>query len=214
MAPITAGHDQDRLAAALERAASSNAHYPVSIPAAEGERLHDWVTREAARETIEIGLGYGVSALYICAGLKAAGGGRHVAMDPHQATRFEGRGLSLLGAAGVADMLEFHPRPSETVLPELLHAGRAFDFAFVDGNHRFDWVFVDLVYLGRLVRPGGIVFVDDHQLPAIRKAVAFFVANLRWAIEEVSNDDPKHVWVVLRVALEPVERDFTHFVDF
>jgi len=31
----------------------------------------------------------------------------------------------------------------------------------VDGNHRFDAVFVDLYYLGRLLRPGGVMFLDD-----------------------------------------------------
>jgi hypothetical protein len=30
-------------------------------------------------------------------------------------------------------------------------------FAFVDGNHRFERVFLDLIYIGRLVRPGAIV---------------------------------------------------------
>lgn len=213
MARVTAPHDDIRLAAALERA-SSEAHYPLSIPAVEGERLGHWVTREGASQTIEIGLGHGVSALYICAGIAATPGARHVAMDPYQATRFEGRGRSLLGEAGVADMLEFYERPSEAVLPDLLEDGRTFDFAFVDGNHRFDWVFVDLVYLGRLVHPGAIVFVDDHQLPAIRKAVSFFTANLAWEVEELSVDDPQHSWVVLRTARAPVERDFTHFVDF
>ena len=213
MARVSAAQDDIRVATALERAASE-AHYPVSIPTAEGERLRHWVAREAARQTMEIGLGYGVSALYICAGTVATPGARHVAMDPHQTTRFEGRGLSLIGAAGMADMLEFYERPSESVLPDLLEDGRTFDFAFVDGNHRFDWVFVDLVYLGRLVRPGGIVFVDDYQLPAIRKAADFFVANLGWAVEERSVDDTQHGWIVLRTAREPVERDFTFFVDF
>jgi hypothetical protein len=29
----------------------------------------------------------------------------------------------------------------------------------------FDGVFLDLIYLGRLVCAGGILFVDDYQLP-------------------------------------------------
>ena len=45
--------------------------------------------------------------------------------------------------------------------------GRRFDLALVDGNHRFDAVFVDVYYLARLLRPGGIVSVHDHHLPGI-----------------------------------------------
>jgi predicted O-methyltransferase YrrM len=85
--------------------------FPVAASAAEGEALKQCVTREAAGQTIEIGLGYGISALYICEGLLANGDetARHVVIDPHQATRFADIGRQVLGEAGVADMVEFHP---------------------------------------------------------------------------------------------------------
>ena len=43
--------------------------FPVAVYAAEGEALREWVLREGATRTIEIGLGYGISALHICEGL-------------------------------------------------------------------------------------------------------------------------------------------------
>jgi predicted O-methyltransferase YrrM len=36
--------------------------FPVAVGAAEGEALREWVVRERATRTIEIGLSYGVSA--------------------------------------------------------------------------------------------------------------------------------------------------------
>ena len=39
----------------------------VSVTAAEAEALRGWVAREGASRTIEIGLGYGVSARAVCA---------------------------------------------------------------------------------------------------------------------------------------------------
>jgi hypothetical protein len=69
-------------------------------------------------------------------------------------------------------------------------------------------VFVDLVYLGRLVRPGGLVFLDHYQLPSIRSAVSFFTKNLGWTIEESSTNDDHHHWAVLRTAHIPTERPF------
>ena len=192
-----------------------HAVFPVAVSAAEGEALKRWVVREKATCTIEVGLGYAVSALYIIEGLMSNGGEvRHVAMDPNQATRFGNCGLQAIEEAGATRRLEFHAVESQIVLPWLLGEGRTFDLAFIDGNHRFDGVFVDLVYLGRLVKRGGIIFVDDYQLPGIARAVSFFVTNLNWVIEETSREEEFHHWVVLRTATAPDNRPFTHFVDF
>jgi predicted O-methyltransferase YrrM len=188
---------------------------PVAISADEGEALKRWVVREKATSTIEVGLGYAISGLYILEGLISNGGDvRHVAMDPNQGTRFGNCGLLAIEEAGATRLLEFHADESQVVLPRLLGEGRTFDLAFVDGNHRFDGVFVDLAYLGRLVKRGGIIFVDDYQLPGIARAVSFFVKNLGWVVEEVSDEEDLHHWVVLRTATAPDTRPFTHFVEF
>lgn len=190
--------------------------FPVGIGLAEGEGLKDWVLRESARHTIEVGLGYGISALFICEGLLTNGApdAHHVALDPNQATRFANCGLQFLEEAGVSHLIDFLPTASEIALPGFLAEGRRFDLAFVDGNHRFDGVFLDLIYLGRLVRPGGIVFVDDFQLRSVARSVSFCTRNLRWTVEDRSTDDTRHHWVVLRTAPAPVERGFDHYVDF
>jgi predicted O-methyltransferase YrrM len=195
---------------------STHQLFPVAIDAAEGEALREWVRQEGASNTIEIGLGYGIAALFICEALLRNGAAdpHHLALDPNQETRFASCGLQFLNEAGVADLIEFHPNPSEIILPRLLAEGRSFDLAFVDGNHRFDGVFLDLIYLGRLVRNGGIIFVDDYQLAAIARAVAFCTTNLQWTIEEVSARDPRHQWTVLRTAPVPPQRGFDYFVDF
>ncbi len=199
----------------ISNAGKAHSVFPVAVTADEGEALERWVTRERATRTVEIGLGYGVSALFICAGLLVNGGAaRHVAVDPHQATRFENCGLQLLEEAGLAGLVEHHPAESQTALPRFLSEGRTFDLAFVDGNHRFDGVFLDLVYLDRLVRPGGIVFVDDHQLPSVARAASFCLRNLGWTLVESSDADELHGWAVLRTSVEPDTRSFDHFVDF
>jgi predicted O-methyltransferase YrrM len=190
--------------------------FPVAIPQAEGRALERVVEEARATRTIETGLGYGMSTLYLCAGLLAAGrpAVRHVAIDPYQHGRFADLGLAALARAGVEDMVEHLARPSEIVLPSLLEAERRFDVAFVDGNHRFDGVFVDLFFLGHLVRPGGRVFLDDYQLPGVRRAAAFFAANLAWTIDEVSPPDDLHRWAVFTTPTEPDERPHDFFVDF
>lgn len=188
----------------------------VSISPGEGEALREWVLRENATRTIEIGLAYGLSTLYICEGLLRPDlpAARHVALDPFQATRFANRGLQALREAGVAALVEHVDEISQIALPTFLKEGRQFDLAFVDGNHRFDSVFLDLFYLGRLLPKGGVVFVDDYDLPGIHRAVSFYLSNLDWRIEETSPRGDGHHWVALRTATTADTRDFRHFVDF
>ncbi len=190
--------------------------FPVAVTAEEGEALREWVQHEAATHTIEIGLGYGLAALFACEGLLANGDPtpRHVVLDPNQATRFANCGLQVLDDAGVAKLIEFHPEASETALPRFLSEGRRFDLAFIDANHRFDGIFLDLIYLGRLIRRGGILFVDDYQLPSIRRATSFCTTNLGWQIEQASTEDDLHHWAALRTAQAPHPRPFDHYVDF
>jgi predicted O-methyltransferase YrrM len=188
----------------------------VSISVGEGEALTRWVLQEKAVKTIEIGLAFGVSALRICEGLIGSGNpdARHIVLDPFQARSFSNRGLQALEEAGVIPIVEFHPEMSQIALPVFLRKGRSFDFGFVDGNHRFDSVFLDLFYLGRLLRRGGVIILDDYDLPGIRRAVSFYVTNLGWRVEETSLAGDDHHWVVLRTAEAEDNRDFRHFVDF
>jgi predicted O-methyltransferase YrrM len=187
----------------------------VAIGPAEGAALRDWVRREAAEQTIETGLGYAVSTLFICEGLRANGpGGRHVAIDPRLPNNHVDTGLHALEEAGVRELVEFHAEGSEAVLPRLLAEGRRFDLAFVDGNHRFEGVFLDLVYCGRLLPPGRIVFVDDMQLPAVRRATAFCVSNLGWTVEDDGREN-EHEWLVLRTGSpDAFRRPYDGFVEF
>lgn len=190
--------------------------FPTAINAKEGEALRRWVSHEDAQRTIEIGLGYGISALFLCEGLLASGNMdvTHVVIDPHQKTRFANCGLQALEEAGLGRVVEYHAEESQIALPRFRSEGRSFDFAFVDGDHRFDGVFPDLVYLGSLVRRGGIIILDDYQLPAVVRASSFFLTNHGWTIEEVSEPDPHHQWAVLRTSTFPDTRPFGFFVDF
>ena len=190
--------------------------FPLAIGAAEGAALREWVVGEGATRTIEIGLGYGISALFICEGLLRGGdpAARHVVVDPYQATRLANCGLQVLEEAGMLSLVEHHAQESQIALPVFLGEGRRFDLAFVDGNHRFDGVFLDLVYLGRLLHPGAIVLVDDYQLPAVARAASFCLTNLGWSLEAVSPVDALHQWAVLRTSALPDTRPFDYYVEF
>jgi predicted O-methyltransferase YrrM len=111
-------------------------------------------------------------------------------------------------------MVEHNEDESGISLHRFLDEARSFDLAFVDGNHRFEEVFVDLFYLGCLVRPGGIVVLDDYHLPGVARVASFFASNLGWSVEEVSPADDFHQWAVLRTSTFPDTRPLDPFVDF
>jgi|SRR5215211_1543264 len=155
---------------------------PHSVERAEGEALRDLAVAEGARETIEVGLALGISALFFCEAV-VKHGGRHTAIDPFQQESWNGAGLRTLREAGVRDVVEVIEEESQLALPRLVAEGRIFDFAFVDGDHRFEGVFLDLYYMTRLVKPGGLVVVDDMWMPAARMAVAYVDKNLGARLE-------------------------------
>jgi predicted O-methyltransferase YrrM len=196
--------------------------FPVAIGPDEGLALRDWVVREHALRTVEVGLGFAVSTLFIAEGLLENGGdGRHVAIDPYQfvglpehRTTYVGVGVQTLEDAGVRDLVEFFEEESQVVLPRLLSEGRRYDLAFIDGNHRFEAAFLDLIYAGRLLEDGCVVFVDDVQLPGVDRAVRFCVSNLGWRIEDEGEELP-HAWRVLRTGSKDVfRRPMAEFTDF
>jgi predicted O-methyltransferase YrrM len=214
--------DSLRRGAALTSDERGRAFFPVAIGPEEGAALRDWVRRERATKTFEVGLGWAVSTLFICEALLENGGGAHVAIDPYQLeglpqhrTRYDGAGLRALEEAGVRGLVEFHREESQIVLPRLLAEGRRFDLAFIDGNHRFEAVFLDLVYSARLVKERGIVFVDDTQLPGVRRSVGFCLANLGWVAEDAGAEGGIHEWLVLRTGpAEAFRRSYTELADF
>jgi predicted O-methyltransferase YrrM len=196
--------------------------FPVAIGKKEGIALREWVCKEGALQTFETGLGFAISTLFILEGLLEKGSDvRHVAADPYQfsglpmhRTTYTGVGLQILQDAGVRDLVEFYAEESQVVLPRLLADGRQFDLCFLDGNHRFEGVFLDLIYSGRLLRESGVVFVDDRQLVGVRRAVDFCVANLGWTIEDVGKEGT-HEWIVLRTGpKDAFLRPITEFVEF
>jgi predicted O-methyltransferase YrrM len=189
-----ASHDQglSRVEGFLERAyhrgsvpGSSGAPQdltPHSVEAELGAALRDLAIAEGATRTIEVGLALGMSALFLCQAVLPRGG-RHVAIDPFQQESWNGAGLRALREAGVDDVVEVIEEESQLALPRLVSEGRRFDLAFVDGDHRFEGVFLDLYFMTRLVKPGGLVVVDDLWMPAVRTAVAYVERNLGAELE-------------------------------
>ncbi|KOV21675.1 hypothetical protein ADK58_30640 [Streptomyces sp. XY152] len=154
----------------------------VTLPERDCDQVRDLLVEERVGTVVEIGLAYAGSALAIGEALLRTGSRnpRHVVIDPFQYTAYDGVGWELLCGAGLDGIAELVTEPSQRFLARLADAGFVADAAFVDGSHHFHNVFVDLHFLGEIVRPGGIVLLDDLWWPSVGAAVAYFETNLGW----------------------------------
>jgi predicted O-methyltransferase YrrM len=154
----------------------------VTVPERDCDVLRDLMIAEGVETVVEVGLAYGSSALAIGEALVSVGARRplHVIIDPLQATEWSNVGWQLLRSAGLETIARLVLQPSSMALPQLIADGLTADAAFVDGSHRFHEVFVDLYFLRKIVRPGGIVVLDDHWWPSVRTAAHYFEVNMGW----------------------------------
>lgn len=154
----------------------------VALPELECDTLRDALIAHGAHVVIEVGLAYGSSALAIGEALCSTEESdvSHIVIDPFQATAYHNVGWDVLNAAGLAAQTSLFGEPSSIVLARLAHDGFTADAAFVDGSHRFHEVFVDLYFLRKLVRPDGLIILDDAALPSVATALRYFDLNLGW----------------------------------
>jgi predicted O-methyltransferase YrrM len=154
------------------------------ISETQGEMLQRIIAETKPRVSLEVGLAYGVSALFICDALKMVGGERHIVIDSHQMTEVwdGGAGLRNLKAAGYESLIDFYGEESQRALPKLEARGERIDFAFIDGAHTFDHALVDFFYVDRMLEVGGIVAFDDVGFPCIEKVCRFILKNRNYRI--------------------------------
>jgi predicted O-methyltransferase YrrM len=154
----------------------------VTVPERDCNALRDLLIAESIETIVEVGLAYGSSALAIGEALIAVQARRplHVVIDPLQTTEWSNVGWQMLRSAGLDKIARLILQPSSMALPHLLAEGFTADAAFVDGSHRFHEVFVDLYFLRKIVRPGGLIVLDDHWWPSVRTAEHYFEINMGW----------------------------------
>jgi predicted O-methyltransferase YrrM len=184
----------------------------VSLPNLDGDALRDLLVSENARVVIEIGLAYGSSALAIGEALVSQGaqGTKHVIIDPYQHV-FHNAGFEAIVSAGLSDLSALLAERSQLALPRLVTEELVADAAFVDGSHIFHNVFVDLYFLRELVRPGGLIVLDDCQWPSVATAVRYFEVNTGWRSEVFSKPTRLRAFRVPDSRAEPTFESFKPF---
>jgi len=168
----------------------------------DGWYLQDLIRASHATTSLEVGMAYGVSTLFICDALQQVGQTpSHLAIDPFQHRDWGGIGLKNVARAGFGHFVELIESPSEYVLPQLAQSARQFDFALVDGWHSFDQALVEFFYIDRMLREGGIVAFDDGYWPGISKLMRFIVTLPGYQVYRTTPARPSSVLGRARLAI-------------
>jgi cephalosporin hydroxylase len=134
------------------------------------------------RRTLEVGLGFGGSALAIAASHQQLGhapSAQHTILDPFQSTDWDNAALDAIDRAGLSGYVDFRPQFSSIALAALAGEGTAFDLIYVDGSHVFEDVFIDAYFGFRMLTVDGIILFDDCAIDHVAKVLSFVTAN--WA---------------------------------
>lgn len=129
--------------------------------------------RGLAGDVLEIGVHHGLSAIAVAA--LRGDGRRMVAIDLFEGLQDQNVSGSGSGSReiflrnmrafhGEIDFLEVIAAPSSTARPEAL--GSEFSFCHVDGGHSLEETYGDLSLCSSILRPGGILAVDDYFNPS------------------------------------------------
>jgi predicted O-methyltransferase YrrM len=152
------------------------------ISPSQGMWIYDLCVSVKPKATIEIGMAYGYSTLYILAAIAKNQFGHHTAIDPLQRSSYW-QAIGLTHAQTLAPIQGSEPTfqliedRSDRTATDLIRANSTFEIIFIDGGHRFDDVLVDFYLYAPLCTIGGHIIFDDIWMSSIQTVVAFVRAN-------------------------------------
>ena len=160
---------------------------PTSILESEGRAIHCFMFWRGYSQSLETGMAYGVSTLWLADAVARVDGGHHIAIDPAQVRSYQSIGMLNVERAGLDDVVDTYVEYSENRLPKLVSAKTKLDFAFIDGRHLFDSALIDFFYVDRMLRVGGAVALHDLWMPSLRKLAGFIQQNRNYRLVQVDS---------------------------
>lgn len=122
-----------------------------------GACFHRLVSALKPETVIEFGTAFGVSGMFFLSALEANGKGRLYTFDPNATWRE----LALKNLEAISDRFVSTLGTFEETHAAVLPRDRPIDIAFVDGIHTADFVYPQVELLKGLMRPGGVMILDD-----------------------------------------------------
>jgi predicted O-methyltransferase YrrM len=176
-----------------------------SIRKQQAEWTYSFLKDKEIAQTIETGFAYGCSTAYIMSATNAP----HIAIDPYQ-DYYKNLGLKNIEKLGLSSRFRFEKDLSLKVLPKLLAEGIKCDFAFIDGGHRFDDIFIDFCHIDFILKDQGWVMFDDRWMRSTQHVASFIITNRE--DYELVPTPMQNIFLFQKVGIDT--RDWHHFNNF
>lgn len=148
--------------------------------------LNNLVKNNNFSNVLEIGMAFGTSSLAIIAALPKSG--LLYSIDPYQTDieHWDSVGLIRLNNSNASHKHRLIEEKSFIALPELIKKGDFFDLIYIDGWHTFDGILIDLFYSDKLLKPNGVIGINDTSFASVNKAIKWFLSHREYQ-EEVTD---------------------------
>ena len=80
------------------------------------------------------------------------------------------------------DNISFVVGKSQDTLPSIKEK---VDFALIDGEHMFPCPMIDFYYINVNLQVGGILLIDDMQIPSVRLLYDFLIVSKDWKLKDI-----------------------------
>jgi predicted O-methyltransferase YrrM len=177
----------------------------VSVSKEQGEYIFNFLREENIKKTLEIGFAYGGSAAHIMSATRS----EHYVIEPFP-EYWDNLGLRNIERLGLESLLRLQKGFSHDILPRLVGEGIKFDFVFIDGDHRYDSIFIDFFYSDLLLNQKGYVLFHDIWMRSTQMVCSWIdtnKANYKMIPTPVNN-------IVLYRKNGTDNRNWDHFRDF
>lgn len=144
----------------------------IQSPSGEFIKLHSNTSKEQGiflqeifekikpEKSLEVGLAYGISSLFILEKHRAQGSSEkaHIIIEPYPWGGVAEYNIDNEGLSYLAD-IRYHK--SDVVLPQLYFEKHRIQFAYVDTTKLFDIVMQDVYFIDKILDVGGVLILDD-----------------------------------------------------
>ena len=172
----------------------------------QGAAIHNLMRGHRVKRSLEVGMAYGFSTIWMLDALRVQRASLHLAIDPFQRTYWHGIGLAQVKKLGFECNFKLIENYSIHGLSDLIREATKFDFIYIDGNHRFDDVLVDFYLADQTLACSGIVVFDDMWMQSVSTVVNFVTSNRAY---ELLRQPVGNMAVLLKKGDD--ERDWQHF---
>jgi predicted O-methyltransferase YrrM len=153
-----------------------------SIKSEEGLTIYNTIIQNNFTKCLEIGMGYGISSIYILLALKKSinNDKKLVSIDMLESKQWKNFGMKILK---FFEMIKYHQLIENMhyiELPKIVEMKENFDFIFINSWYSFENMIVILFYCSKILRKDGIIVINEIYQPNIYKCIKFIDNNYKF----------------------------------